>query len=732
MRSFEKPSPALRRRGATNRRAYRLSRLLGLASIPLAVSAGCSDDDPASETGTETTGYEIADGVRVEVGPDGEATLVVDGRETITLGPQGAIARDFEERYAGSGGIYRVTRNGEQTRPLDRFEGVESSEGVVEILWASQDGASKGRTRFEASDAAALAGRATHIRFTLDEGPEASSLALPVRCDENGSFHGFGGQYNQSNQRGEAFRLMVSEQGIGRDPSVEENLPLLLEGDEHTTYFPMPWYLDVRGFGVLFETPRSVEVDLCASDVEAAWFEVLDGKPIEMQVLHGPKPADVVEQLGARVGRPASPPDWAFTPWIAAQGGRDAVLAEMQALEDAGIPFGALWVQDWSGIRMNFDGGFGVQYRWVADEELYPDLAGMVEQIHQRGYKFLAYANPFIPNNLDHFEPMSSQGLLIGSADDASVPYLHTAPNGLASHPDLTNEAARTYVKSFLRAMVEDYAFDGWMADFSEWIPFDARFSDGSSALDIHNTYPIEWQRLTREVFDELRPDGDWVMFARAGWTGVHEVAQLHWIGDQEADFLEFDGLPTVVPAMTNLGLSGVPVTTHDIAGFSGGPSTKELYLRWTELGAFTPVMRTHEGNNKLENWSWEKDAETIEHFRRFAAIHTALAPELVALKPAARERSLPMVRHLLLSFPDDAEVFDISDQYMLGDELLVAPITAEGQSSREVYLPEGEWFHVWTGDTFQGPTRVTVDAPIGSPPVFSLGRDRADLRAIQ
>src|SRR5690606_34268743 len=284
-------------------------------------------------TGDDTVGSPPADGVRVELGANGEATLVVDDRETITLGAQGAVARDFEERYAGGAGIYRVTRLGESTRELDVFEGVETSAGVVELRWASADGATRGRTRFEASDGPGLEGRATHIRFTLDQGGEASSLALPIRCDEGGSFHGFGGQYNQSDQRGEAFRLMVSEQGIGRDPSVEESLPLILQGDEHTSYFPMPWYLDRRGFGVLFETPRPVEVDLCASDTNTAWFEVIDGRPVELQVFHGPTPAEVVDELGAHVGRPASPPEWAFLPWIAAQGGRDAVLAEVEALE---------------------------------------------------------------------------------------------------------------------------------------------------------------------------------------------------------------------------------------------------------------------------------------------------------------------------------------------------------------------------------------------------------------
>ena len=195
--------------------------------------------------------------------------------------------------------------------------------------------------------------------------------------------------------------------------------------------------------------------------------------------------------------------------------------------------------------------------------------------------------------------------------------------------------------------------------------------------------------------------------------------------------------MPTVIPALINLGLAGQPYTTLDIAGYSGGATTKELYLRWTELGAFVPIMRTHEGARKEENWNWSggpdaDDPETIAHFRRFARIHNALGGELEQWATEAQETGMPMIRHMMLEFPDDPMTYPLSRQYMLGDSLLVAPVVEEGATEWELYLPAGTWYHVWTGDEYvsTGET-VTVDAPIGSPPVFSLGEDRADLRAI-
>jgi alpha-glucosidase len=237
---------------------------------------------------------------------------------------------------------------------------------------------------------------------------------------------------------------------------------------------------------------------------------------------------------------------------------------------------------------------------------------------------------------------------------------------------------------------------------------------------------------MNRAAAEAARPDGDWVIFSRSGWTGEQGVAQIVWIGDQEADWTERDGLPTVVPALLNLGLSGVPFVTHDIGGFSGGPRTKELFLRWTELGAFTPVMRTHEGLARVDNWDWDSDAETVAHFRRFARVHAALAPTWARLADEAVSSGMPLLRALGLVFPDDPESRRISDEFLVGDDLLVAPVLLEGATTREVYLPPGVWFDVWTGERYDGGRRLSMPAPIGRPPVFSRSVDRSDLRAIE
>lgn len=518
-----------------------MAHLRPLCTILLAVTACGGEDATAPPSPIDAT---LSDGSRVVIDTTGQVSLSLDGRPLLATAPgQALTARTFDEEVISQVGTWNFLRDNVETFAIGAYtSGTFSGDTVT--------------ARFEGAGATAelviqpTAGlEATRMEWTISGLPELGSIALPVACDEEATFYGFGEQYNAADQRGEQFDLFVTEQGIGREP---DKPPFGINGGPHTTYFPMPYWLDARGHGVLVRTSQRVVVDLCASDEAVAWVELDANEPLELLVFHGPTPLDVIRQLSDEVGRPSAPPDWAYELWIGAQGGRDAILAEADALEAANIAAGVLWVQDWTGQRDNLDGGSGVQYRWVADDELYPDLAGMIGELRTRGYRFLGYANPFIDPGLMHYPEMEAQGLLIQT--ETGITYDFFAPNGTSSHPDLTNEATREYIKGFLRAMVQDLGMDGWMADFGEWNPVDAVLSDGSDPIAHHNEFPIEWHRLWREVMDELRPDGDFVVFARSGFTGVQSVSQVHWIGDQEANFSPHDGLPTVVPAMLTSG----------------------------------------------------------------------------------------------------------------------------------------------------------------------------------
>lgn len=692
-----------------------MRRLLAPALVLFVVAC-----DPGPPPPLPPASYTLSDGTRVEVDGRGAFALFTEDGRALAALAEGAVptARRFNERVTTIFGFFTYRRTGETVHPGARFLGSEAdADGSVRLSFEGDEGLTL--TTTIAPGTPDVTTRVTTVAEGLSS---IASIALPFSCAD-ASFAGFGAQYNSTDQRGESFPLWVGEQGVGRDGGSA------IAGDEHTTYFPMPWWIDWRGFGVLIDTPARTLVDLCATDENVAWVEVEDDAPVEVTVFHGPSTGELVEALGEVMGRPSLPPAWAWSPWMGIQGGSAAVRAEVAALEAANIPFSAVWVQDWIGGRNWTPTIYDLTYRWVADETLYPDLSALVAELRtDHDLRFLAYNNAFVIEGLDHYADMEAAGTLL-QRDGATYAFPVVFAQG--SMADLTNPMAVDYIQGFLRTQVTTYGFDGWMADFGEWLPTDTDLYSGEEARLVHNLYPALWHATSRAVMDELRPDGDWVIFTRSGWLRDHREAQVVWIGDQEADFLPEDGLPTVVPAMLNLGLSGIPFVTHDIAGYSGGPSTRELFYRWTELGAFTPIFRTHEGLLAESNWSWDRDAETIAHFGRFARVHEALVPELTALAAEAATTSMPMVRHLASVFPEDVGSRAISDEYLLGDALLVAPVVTEGATSREVYLPPGTWFHVFTGERFEGGTH-TVAAPLGTPPVFSLGTDRTDLRAIE
>lgn len=709
--------------------------LRALVAVALLSAAACSQPDDAKPSAAPKPGaWAYGRAARLAQAADGALELrdAADATPLFGLAPRGIVARSFDAERSGVGVISFVHTN------------VVADELVAGAVSVSADG-STAQALYESATSDRKAQLTAQVDgehgtvFQLSTFGKADSFAIPVRCDAAASFFGFGELYNALDQRGEAFELLVNEQGNGRDGSGGVSV-----GDAHSTYFPMPTWLDARGWGVHVDGYHRVRVDLCKTDADVAWIEVIGAKTVTWRVLHGPTPLAVVRQLGDLLGRPTPPPGWAYQLWIGVQGGRAKVLAEADALEAAGIPAAALWAQDWGGIRKNLDGGFGVQYVWAPDEllvadpsaALYPDFKGLVDTLHGRGYKFLVYANPFIPKEIQssRFEAMAAGGMLVKNADgsvyeDALVPNLPQKDG----HPDFGNAATLPYIAGELGAVIRSYGVDGWMHDFGEWVPIDGHHSDGSDPIERRNSFPVDWNRAARLAASAERPDNDFAWIARSGHSGVQRFAQIHWVGDQETNWSPLDGLPTVVPALLNLGLAGQPFVTHDIAGFAKGtPSTKELWMRWTELGAFTPVMRTHEGADKLANWNWDRDAETTAHFRRYTFIHCALRPLFESLAAEAAVSSTPLLRAMVLVFPDDPAARAISDQFLIGDELLVAPILEQGATSREVYLPAGSWFDAWTGEELQGGTKVTRAAPLGVIPAFWRGTDRDLLRTAQ
>ncbi|MBL8680248.1 MAG: hypothetical protein JNK05_13820 [Myxococcales bacterium] len=662
---------------------------------------------------------------------DGSYALRVAGR-LLLEGRRGPVsARSSTERVETQFGIWTFRRGlVSEVQPRGRASATRGADGSIALEVSSPDG-SISRVTFQRVGTSEVTIRA-RVTPVLPAGSQpVRSTVLRFRCTNESRFLGFGAQYNAVDQTGRRFPLFVSEQGIGRNPMRQH----LFSGNPTTTYFPVPFFIDPRGFGLAVDTSARVEVDLCSTSPEEYSLAVDDTGEVTLRLYTGPTVADVMRDWTVLQGRTSTPPEWAVRGvWLASQGGTDAARSAATRAVAANIPVAAIWSQDWVGRREFGLGNTGVRYRWAWDEAYYPNLPALIRELEAMNIRFFGYMNPFIVPEQDLWATAVRDGYVPLDAMGQPYTFLISVLEGTVV--DLTNPRAVQWYQGYVERAIT-LGLSGWMQDFGEWLPIDARLSDGRDARLFHNEYPTAWQRAAREVFERTRGrdangDDNWIMLTRSGWLRSAHTSQVVWIGDQEADWSEWDGLPTVIPALVSLGMSGVGYVTHDIAGFSGGPSGKELYMRWTELGAFTPIMRTHEGLRRAENWNWDRDAETTAHFSRFARIHQALAPRIIELGRAHRATGMPIVRALPLQFPNDSRTYHILDEFMLGDDLLVAPVVREGLTSRTVYLPSGIWFDVWDPSrVYTGPREITVSAPIGRPPVFST-RMRTDLMMIR
>ncbi len=328
----------------------------------------------------------------------------------------------------------------------------------------------------------------------------------------------------------------------------------------------------------------------------------------------------------------------------------------------------------------------------------------------------LGYLNPFVFEGSAAFDEARSLGYLVLNR--------HGGPAILAwkrhAYVDFTKPAAKSWWEQRVGAALREPGFDGAMQDFGEGAPTDGVYASGEAASSVHNRYPVLYAEAVREAAQAAKPD-DTVFFARSGYTGSERYVTGGFTGDQERSWDPRKGLPSVVPALLSAGISGRPYWGPDIGGFIDGPhlqNEKELWARWLELGALTPTMRDMLGaeHNPVDVWT---DGNTRELFRLYARLHTSLEPYLYRAAGVSHATGLPIVRPLFLDYPEEDATYRLDDEYLLGSDILVAPVTRPGSTGRQVYLPRGAWRDAWTGRVYGGPLTIPVDAPVGRIPLF-------------
>jgi len=540
----------------------------------------------------------------------------------------------------------------------------------------------------------------------------ANRVGFSARCDADDHFMGFGGHAMDVDHVGQAFPLWVGEPGIGKSTDEEEPDGFPIEGTRHDASFPMPWAMRPHhADGVLFDTYGRVEVDLCKSDPDR-WEMIAWDDRATLVFIAGASPVDTVSKLTEITGRPELPSPWVLGPWGDAIRGRDRVEEVADRLRELGAPVSVIWSEDWKGA-VDTPTGFRLKGEWFADEELYPDFAGLAADLEAQGYKWFGYFSPFLDLGDETYEDALANDAVV--KDEQGEPYVFLGVRGQQTTlVDVSTPAGREWAAGYFRDAL-DLGLDGWMCDYAEWLPTDARLNLGPLGLDYHNQYP-EWWQQAHALGTE---DYDATYFCRSGWTRTPGLAPIVWAGDQSTDFATDDGFPTVLYMGLGYSASGVGIFTHDVAGYQSFLSedrTKELWFRWAALGAYSPVYRLHHGSSTDDNHQWDSDEETEAFYVHTTREHVRLWPYRYGLARRAADEGVPMI--LPVSFVHGGNDWGRADAWMLGDALLVAPVLEEGATGREVELPSSvDW---WSWPDLAPSTSGYVDAELDEIPVFA------------
>ena len=543
-----------------------------------------------------------------------------------------------------------------------------------------------------------------------------NKTSLSFQLDQQERFFGLGERFGKLNHRGWSLYSYAEEGALGRgeDAPIEAQNPY--PNGPSMTYFPVPFYLSSKGYGVHLTTTYRTETHF-GSEQEDAYRVAVNAPALSMTVYAEGDPLSILDAYTEDTGRPTVPASWVFGPRRrVGRGDQVNGVQEILAMRQAKIPI--------TGVD---DAVHFLPALSQTGQE--SELAKWTQDCHALGYKAMAYNNPYVAKDNDNaaadYQYGIDHGYFVKLSD--GTPALTQFISGkllTLATIDLSNPDAFTWFQSLLKRSL-DLGYDGWMHDFGEYIPRDAVLWDGRRGDEFHNAFPVLSAKAAHDLMEKERP-GDYLFFVRSGGSGTQQYVPAVWGGDAEATFDESQGLPSTVRAGLNLSMSGVPYWGSDMTGFkclTSAPHDKEVFLRWVEFGAVSPIMMEQNACSnpveKQEKWHLWNDQETIDTYRKYALLHTRLSPYFDVLAAEAHATGRPVTLHPFLLHPEDPAVFDIEDAYYLGPSIYVSPVVRRGVVAKKTYLPPGRYVEWDTLAVSEGGQEVTTDAPLDALPMW-------------
>ncbi|EMA8638750.1 alpha-xylosidase [Cronobacter malonaticus] len=453
-------------------------------------------------------------------------------------------------------------------------------------------------------------------------------------------------------------------------------------------YKNIPFYLTNRGYGVLVNHPECVSFEVASEKVSKVQFSVA-GEYLEYFVIDGPTPKAVLDRYTRFTGRPALPPAWSFGLWLTTSFttnyDEETVNRFIDGMAERELPlhvfhFDCFWMKAFQWC----------DFEW--DPATFPDPEGMLKRLKARGLKICVWINPYIGQKSPLFREGMEKGYLLKRPNGAVWQWDKWQPGqGIV---DFTNPAACAWYAGHLKRLVR-MGVDCFKTDFGERIPTDVVWHNGADPQKMHNHYAFIYNELVWNVLKETVGEEEAVLFARSASVGAQQFP-VHWGGDCYANY---ESMAESLRGGLSIGLSGFGFWSHDIGGFEN-TAPAHVYKRWCAFGLLSSHSRLH--GSKSYRVPWAYDDEACDVVRHFTQLKCRLMPYLYRQSVSAHECGTPVMRAMMLEFPDDPACDYLDRQYMLGDSVLVAPVFSEA-GDVAFYLPPGRWTHLWHNDELDG-----------------------------
>jgi alpha-D-xyloside xylohydrolase len=499
-----------------------------------------------------------------------------------------------------------------------------------------------------------------------------------------------------------------------------------LELAQRNSQASVPFAVSSLGYGFLWNNPAVGRV-VFGKNITS--WEAYSTKALDYWITAGDTPAQIEEAYAAVSGTVPMMPDYAMGFWQCKlrYQTQEELLNVAREYKKRNLPISVIVIDYFH---------WPLQGDWRFDPEYWPDPDAMIKELQEMGIELMVSIWPTVDYRSENFDEMLEKGYLIRSERGFRIvmPF-----QGNTVHYDATNPGAREYVwqkakKNYYDKGIRVFWLDEAEPEYSVYDFENYRYHMGPN-VQIGNIYPLMYAKT---FYDGMQAEGqeNIINLLRCAWAGSQKYGALVWSGDIHSSFAS---LRNQMAAGLNMGMAGIPWWTTDIGGFHGGnpddPKFQELLVRWFEYGTFCPVMRLHGERQPLkepmgteggaacvsgadnEVWSFGEEAYgiLIDHLR----LREKMKPYITELMTAAHEKGTPVMRPLFYDFPEDAKAWELEDEYMFGPDVLIAPILYAGQRERSVYLPDGSWKNLFTGETFEGGQTYQVDAPLEYIPVF-------------